>query len=240
MTNNVALIFAGGVGSRMGNKGRPKQFLEVHRKPVIIYTIEHFEKNENISSIVVVCKQDWIDYLKKLIVKFNITKVKFIIEGGDTGQESIYKGLKCISNNYPSESIVLIHDGVRPIINNELIDLNINAVKQYGSAITSCPPVETFVQVDINKKVKGVHNRNLSRLAKAPQSFYLKDILSVHDKAIADNYTEAIDSCSLMNHYGFSVHLIEGISENIKITTPIDFFIFKAILDANEQMAIFN
>lgn len=237
---NVALIFAGGVGSRMGNKGLPKQFLKVHRKPVIIYTLEHFENNDNIDSIVISCKKEWIDYLKNLLNKFSIKKVQFIVEGGETGQESIYNGLKYIKKNYPDKTIVLIHDGVRPLINDEIINRNIESVIKYGSAITSCPPVETFVAIDINNKVKGVHDRDLSRLAKAPQSFYLDDIFRMHERANADSYFEAIDSCSLMNHYGNDVHLIEGISENIKITTPIDFFIFKAILDANEQMEVFG
>lgn len=237
---NVAMIFAGGVGSRMGNKGLPKQFLEVHRKPVIIYTLEHFEKNNNIDSIVISCKSDWIKNLEDLVSKFSIKKVVSIVEGGETGQESIYNGLLEIERLFSSESIVLIHDGVRPVINQEIIDLNIDSVRRYGSAITSCPPVETFVQIDKLNKVTGVNNRNLSRLAKAPQSFYLKDIMGVHRKAIQEQYYSAIDSCSLMSHYGHEVHLIEGIYENIKITTPIDFFLFKAILDANEQMAIFN
>lgn len=237
---NVALIFAGGVGSRMGNKSVPKQFLEVHRKPVIIYTLEHFEKNTNIDAIVIACKSEWIPYLETLIEKFNIKKVTTIAEGAETGQGSIYNGLSAISDNYPPDSIVLIHDGVRPVINQDIIDTNIDSVKKFGSAITSCAPVETFVQIDDNSKIVGVHDRTLSRLAKAPQSFYLKDILEAHNQALQENYHEAIDSCSLMSYFGHDVHLIEGIPENIKITTPIDFFLFKAILDAKEQMAIFN
>lgn len=237
---NVALIFAGGVGFRMGNKGLPKQFLEVHRKPVIIYTLEHFYKNNDVEAIVISCKPDWIDYLKELISKFSIGKVVSIVEGGETGQESIYNGLLEIEKLYSNDSIVLIHDGVRPVINQKIINMNIDSVRKHGSAITSCPPVETFVQIDKSNKVTGVNDRSLSRLAKAPQSFFLNDILSAHKRALSENYFEAIDSCSLMAHYGFEVHLVEGITENIKITTPIDFFLFKSILDANEQMAIFN
>ncbi len=239
MSNNIALIFAGGVGSRMGNNGLPKQFLEVHRKPVIVYTIEHFQKNPNIDGIVVACKEDWISYLEELVVRFSLDKVS-IIRGGETGQESIYRGLTAIANTYGQDSIVLIHDGVRPIINQKIIDKNIESVMEYGSAITSCPPVETFVRIDSESKVVDVHDRSLSRLAKAPQSFYLKDILNAHERAIKEGYYEAIDSCSLMSYYGFKVHLIEGLAENIKITTPIDFYLFKAILDAHEQIAVFS
>ncbi|EKL9828090.1 2-C-methyl-D-erythritol 4-phosphate cytidylyltransferase [Vibrio alginolyticus] len=240
MSSNVAIIFAGGVGSRMGNKTTPKQFLTLYGKPVIAYTIEHFEENKSIDAIVVVCKEEWIQHLEGIINRYGFKKVQHVVAGGATGQESIYKGLIEAKKYYSLDSIVLLHDGVRPIINQEIIDQNIEAVKIYGSAITSCPPVETFVLIDENSKVRGVHSRDLSRLAKAPQSFFLRDILSAHEQALEDSYTEAIDSCSLMRHYGHEVHLIDGISENIKITTPIDFYIFKSILEVKEQMSIFG
>ncbi|MEF1164355.1 IspD/TarI family cytidylyltransferase, partial [Vibrio parahaemolyticus] len=142
---NVALIFAGGVGTRMQNSTKPKQFLELYNKPVIIYTLEKFEENKNIDAIVVVCVEPWIDYLRKLLFKFDIQKVKFVIPGGETGQESIFNGLCKIEEEFDHNSVVLIHDGVRPLINDEIINRNIEAVKSHGSAITTCPPVETFV-----------------------------------------------------------------------------------------------
>ncbi|EGR1156927.1 2-C-methyl-D-erythritol 4-phosphate cytidylyltransferase [Vibrio parahaemolyticus] len=237
---NVALIFAGGVGTRMQNSTKPKQFLELYNKPVIIYTLEKFEENKNIDAIVVVCVEPWIDYLRKLLFKFDIQKVKFVIPGGETGQESIFNGLCKIEEEFDHNSVVLIHDGVRPLINDEIINRNIEAVKSHGSAITTCPPVETFVLVDNEDVVKDVHDRSLSQLAKAPQSFYLRDILKVHRQAREDCYTEAIDSCSLMTKYGYDVRLVSGISENIKITSPIDFFIFKAIIDTQENLQVFG
>ncbi|MCR9940926.1 IspD/TarI family cytidylyltransferase [Vibrio owensii] len=237
---NVALIFAGGVGTRMQNSTKPKQFLELYNKPVIIYTLEKFEENKNIDAIVVVCVEPWIDYLRKLLFKFDIKKVKFVIPGGETGQESIFNGLCKIEEEFDHKSVVLIHDGVRPLINDDIINRNIEAVKSHGSAITTCPPVETFVLVDSEDVVKDVHDRSLSRLAKAPQSFYLRDILKVHRQAREDSYTEAIDSCSLMTKYGYDVRLVSGISENIKITSPIDFFIFKAIIDTQENLQVFG
>ncbi|AQM67097.1 IspD/TarI family cytidylyltransferase [Vibrio campbellii] len=237
---NVALIFAGGVGTRMQNSTKPKQFLELYNKPVVIYTLEKFEENKNIDAIVVVCVEPWIDYLRKLLFKFDIQKVKFVIPGGETGQESIFNGLCKIEEEFDHNSVVLIHDGVRPLINDEIINRNIEAVKSHGSAITTCPPVETFVLVDSEDVVKDVHDRSLSRLAKAPQSFYLRDILKVHRQAREDCYIEAIDSCSLMTKYGYDVRLVSGISENIKITSPIDFFIFKAIIDTQENLQVFG
>jgi len=237
---NVALIFAGGVGTRMQNSTKPKQFLELYNKPVIVYTLEKFEENPNIDAIVVVCVEPWIDYLRKLLFKFDIQKVKFVIPGGETGQESIFNGLCKIEEEFDHNSVVLIHDGVRPLINDDIINRNIEAVKSHGSAITTCPPVETFVLVDNDDVVQNVHDRSLSRLAKAPQSFYLKDILQVHRQAREEGYIDAIDSCSLMTTYGHDVRLVSGISENIKITSPIDFFIFKAIIDTQENLQVFG
>ncbi|MGR5209756.1 IspD/TarI family cytidylyltransferase [Vibrio rotiferianus] len=237
---NVALIFAGGVGTRMQNSTKPKQFLELYNKPVIVYTLEKFEENPNIDAIVVVCVEPWIDYLRKLLFKFDIQKVKFIVPGGESGQESIFNGLCKIEEEFDHNSVVLIHDGVRPLINDDIINRNIEAVRNHGSAITTCPPVETFVLVDNDDVVQNVHDRSLSRLAKAPQSFYLKDILHVHRQARDEGYVDAIDSCSLMTKYGHDVRLVSGISENIKITSPIDFFIFKAIIDTQENLQVFG
>lgn len=237
---NIAVIFAGGVGLRMNNKAKPKQFLELYGKPIIIYTIEHFEQHEDIDGIVIACVEEWIPYLEKLLTKFNISKVVEIVPGGSNGQESIYNGLLCAKKHYPEESIVMIHDGVRPLIDGDIISKNISSVKTFGTAITSAPPVETFVLIDENSAVCDVHDRSLSRLAKAPQSFYLKDILKVHEQAIKDCFYGAIDSCSLMTHYGYKIQLIEGLSENIKITTPTDYYIFKGIIDAKEEMDIFG
>lgn len=240
MKQNIALIFAGGVGSRMNSSAKPKQFLELYGKPVIIYTLEHFEKHAQIDKIVIVCKEDWIEYLKGLLKRFQITKVDLVVPGGATGQESIFNGLEIIEEHYSEESIVLIHDGVRPLINEEIISNNIYSVENFGNGITSCPPQETFVLIDNANSVANVHDRGLSRLAKAPQSFILKDILKVHRQAKKDEYFHAIDSCSLMHRYGYDVKLVEGVTENLKITTPIDFFIFKAIVDTREGMTIYG
>ena len=110
---NVALIFAGGSGTRMNTKSRPKQFLELHGKEIIIYTLEHFERHPDIDAIAIVCIEPWIEYLKKALKKHDITKVKWIVPGGETGQDSIFNGLDAIHKDCPEDSIVLIHDGVR-------------------------------------------------------------------------------------------------------------------------------
>lgn len=232
---NIGLIFAGGNGSRMNSVTLPKQFLPLYGKPIIIYTIEHFENHPEIDGIIISCIEGWIPYLQELLSKFHIKKVKEIVPGGKTGQESIFNGLEAIEELFPKESIVLIHDAVRPIITDELISNNIASTKKYNNAITSALPTETPLQVNNDNYIETIHDRSLSRVAKAPQSFKLSDILSIHREAIEENFHEAIDSSSLMLKYGKKIKLIEGSSSNIKITTPTDYFIFKALLDAKYQ-----
>lgn len=233
---NIGVIFAGGVGRRMHSKELPKQFLEIYNKPIIIHTIEIFEKNENIDAIVVVCVEEWIEYFKSLMCKFRLDKIKRIVPGGKTGQMSIYNGLlaaKEISGN--SETIVLIHDGVRPLINSDLLTRNIEDVNKYGTSITSGIVKETIVEIDDSGNIKLVPDREHSRVAKAPQCFYLKDILSAHKQAQKEGVTTFIDSCTMMKHYGYQLHMTDGPYENIKITTPDDFYTMRAILQAKED-----
>ena len=238
---NIGVIFAGGVGTRMHTKERPKQFLELYNKPIIIHTLEHFENNDEIDAVVVACVEDWIPYLKKLLYKFRIEKVKKIVPGGKTGQLSIYNGLKAAKEVAGEEkAIVLIHDGVRPLINPELLSANIASVKEYGSAITAGIVKDTIVVVSNNLDVEQVPSRAKSRVAKAPQSFWLEDILAVHEQALADGEDSFIDSCTLMKWYGKQLHMIDGPYENIKITTPDDFYTMRAILEAKENSQIYG
>lgn len=239
---NIAVIFAGGVGSRMHSKEMPKQFLEMYNKPIIIHTLEHFENHKDIDAIVVVCVDGWIEYLNDLLYKYRIEKVKLIVPGGDTGQLSIFKGLEAAKKIAGSKkSIVLIHDGVRPLINEKLITDNINSVIKYGSAITTAKVKETILVVNENDStIDYVPSRNNSRIAKAPQSFWLDDILTAHKKSLADGENNCIDSCTMMQKYGYALHLIDGPNENIKITTPEDFFIMRAILEAKENGQIYG
>lgn len=238
---NIAVIFAGGVGSRMHSKDRPKQFLELYTKPIIIHTLDVFERSKEIDAIVIACVKDWIPYLEELLYKFRIQKVKKVVPGGKTGQESIYHGLlaaKEIAEGEPS--IVLIHDGVRPLITEKVISDNIQCVKTYGSAITTATVKETVLVVSPNGAIDYVPERAKSRIAKAPQSFLLNEILEVHEKALAENRTDFIDSCCMMQWYGKNLHLVDGPYENIKVTTPDDFYTMRAILEARENAQIYG
>ena len=239
---NRVLIFAGGTGQRMGGSSVPKQFLIAHTKPVIVHTIEHFQLCSQIDSIVVVCLKEYISYLKALIEKYKLDKVVSIVEGGGNGQASIFNGLKELVRLYGenNDDIVLIHDGARPLIDEKLITENIECVKANGNAITVAKSIETVVLLNNSAVVDKVMGRQFCNVAKAPQSFYLKDIYKSHLKAVEEKRFDFIDSAMLMQHYGFKIHTVLGSNENIKITTPMDYYLFKAILDAreNEQLNI--
>lgn len=234
---NIAVIFAGGSGKRMRTKERPKQFLLVHGKPIIVHTIELFEYHEEIDGIVVACIEPWISYMEEMKYRYRLDKIGKIVPGGATGQMSIYYGLKAAEELYGSQdNIVLIHDGVRPLIDAQTISDNIRSVKKYGSAVTCSPANETVILVgDDGETVTEVPSRKNSRLAQAPQSFYLDDILREEEASIARGETNVIDSCTLMRRAGTSLHVVIGPTENIKITTPDDFYTFRALYDAREN-----
>lgn len=236
-----ALIFAGGTGKRMNTKTLPKQFLELHGKPIIIHTIEHFESHPEIKDIVVVCVDGWLDYCRDLLARFNIKKVSQVVPGGETGQMSIFNGLEALQEKYQgNDDYVLIHDGVRPLIDGETISKNIESVKKYGTAITVKPVIETVVQVDEDNIINNVIERSTCQTAVAPQSFVLSEIYSLHMRAQAEKLFDMTDSATLARYFGLPLHTVMGGSENIKITTPSDFYIFRAIYEARENAQIFG
>lgn len=238
---NIAIIFAGGVGTRMNSKALPKQFLEVYGKPIIIYTLEIFEKHPEIDGIIIACHEEWMEYLEKLIYRFRIEKVLGITKGGNTGQLSIYNALILAREKAGIDNIiVLIHDGVRPLINEKVISDNIAGVKQNGNAITVSKATETFAIVENTEQVGQILDRSVSRIAKAPQSFYLKDILAVHMEALKDGLYDTIDSCTLMHLYHKKLFTVEGPYTNIKVTTQEDFHMFRALQEDRENRQLFT
>lgn len=234
---NIAVIFAGGIGKRMNSNGTPKQFLKLNDKEIIIYTLEIFENSKDIDAIVVSCLEEKINKLQELVKEYNLKKVIKIVKGGETGQESIYNGIIAAKKISKEEnSILLIHDGVRPLINQKVIIDSIRCVEKNKNAITVAPAIETIIKTE-KSKIENIYERSTCFMARAPQSFYLNDILEAHEKARVEK-KEFIDSASLMNYYGYKLHIVEGPSENIKITTPIDFYMFKAIKELQKNLEI--
>lgn len=232
---NIAIILAGGSGKRMNVASRPKQFLELNGKPVIIYTIELFDKHTQIDGVVCVCIESWIPFLEDQLKKFDINKVSTIVPGGETGQESIYNGLVAAHKIYGEDCNVLIHDGVRPLITEQTITDCVNTVTEKGNCITCTPATETLIVKNEDGRFE-MPTRANSFIAKAPQCFRLVDILGAHYKAQESGRYDFIDSCTMMNYYGHKLNTIIGPMENIKITTPIDFFIFKAMVQTEELL----
>lgn len=233
-----AVIFAGGVGKRMHSKDLPKQFLVVHGKPILIRTVEVFQKTSAVDHIVVVCTAGWINHCRNLIHEFGLSKVNCVVPGGKTGQLSIYAGLQAAQElSDASHTIVLIHDGVRPLIDSKTINSNIEAVYQFGSAITCVPAKETIL---VHDKTIKIIPRQSAFLARAPQSFWLSDILNAHHHAMQEHHTNFIDSATLMQANGVELHLIKGSYRNIKITTQDDYFALRAVLDSQENSQLWN
>lgn len=236
---NTALILAGGTGQRMHTKSKPKQFLELHGKPIIVYTLELFEAHEDIDGIVVVCLKDWIPTIKMLAKKFGLKKIRDVVPGGETRQDSIYNGLCALNGLYRADDLVLVHDGVRPLLDRETIDRNIRCAAERGNAITTTPVTETITLTD-NGIIGEVLDRQRCRIAKSPQTFQLGTLLSRHEEVRALGKRDFIDSANLMKHFGHELFAVEGNVENIKITTPMDFYVFRAIVDAKEESQIFG
>ena len=233
---NIAVIFAGGSGQRMGS-GIPKQFIEVDGKPIIIHTLELFEDCSDIDAIYIACKEDCIEKLDKLVRRFMISKVKKIVPGGTTGQDSIYNGVKAAIDEEGPDNIVLIHDGVRPCVTQDTIKNAIKTAKDKGSAVTCNTFTETAVTSEDGETVGNVHERKSIFRVVAPQAFRLGDVAEAHETVRKTNpmYEGIIDTCTLMKSLGKEVYLVEGNRGNIKVTTPEDLYIFRGMLDYREN-----
>lgn len=237
---NIAVIFAGGIGRRMNQTALPKQFLKLHGKEIIIHTLEHFQNHVQIDGIVIACVEDWVGFMKELLVKYNINKVGDVVVGGKTGQESIYNGLKRASELYGTETNVLVHDGVRPLINEKTITNCIESIEKNGTGITTAPVTETIIRVNDKAEIVDVIDRTDCLLARAPQGFRLRELLETHEKARKIGKNDFIDSATLMKWNGYKLSVVEGPVENIKITTPMDYYNFKAFVEAKENAELFG
>lgn len=235
---NIAVIFAGGIGSRMNHPDGPKQFIKVNDKPIIVYTLEHFQNHPDIDGIYVSCLQEGLELTEKLVREHGLTKVKRVVKGGDSAQESIFNGLIAAKEDPDNNenTCVLIHDGVRPIINNKLINDNITSVHEFGSAISSIPAFETVARsLDNGQTVDNVENRDLMYILQAPQSFRLYDIYNAHQRSIDEGMMgRFIDQAHMMNHYGHDIHMIDGFRGNVKITVPLDLTYFEYLVHSGE------
>ena len=238
---NIAIVFAGGSGVRMGS-GIPKQFLEINGKPIIVYTLQLFQYHDKIDKIYLSVLEQYIPYMKMLIEEYRLQKVAQVVAGGETAQDSIYHALKTAESENPGDSIVLIHDGVRPFVSYEVISNNIESVKKHGNGITCTPCYETIMISSDGEAVGQVPYRKETFAAQAPQSFYLKDIIAAHDvvRSLATRYENMVDACTIIRSQGMDAHMVMGNRGNIKVTTPEDVYIFRGLLQYKENEQIFG
>ncbi len=233
---NVAVIIAGGSGQRMG-QDIPKQFLNVYDKPVIIYTLEGFQRHPQIDAIEVVCLDGWHDVLWAYVKQFGITKVKWVISGGETGQESIRNGIFYLEDQCGAEDIVVIHDGIRPLVDETVLTDVIATCEKYGNGVTSMPYNEQiFVVDDEISTIQYIPRETLRRVA-TPQAYRFALI----DRAYRRAFEEGIGihgssyANTMMVELGERLYFAAGSDKNIKLTTKDDLELFKAYLAQDEE-----
>lgn len=226
---NYVILLAGGVGKRMGAE-IPKQFIEVDGKPIIVFTLEKFQKNPQIEKIVVVCISDWINHLRELIKKYSLTKVEWIIEGGDTGHDSIRNGVFFLKDKIEPDDYIIVHDAVRPILPQRAIDEVLRVAHENGNASSSiaCHPPIVYTE-DFKSGITDVDREHVM-LTASPQAYKYSLALKCYEKAEEENKHNFTFTSSLLIHYGERVYFAKGTTSNIKITQKEDIALFEALL----------
>lgn len=232
---NIAMLIAGGKGVRT-NQDIPKQFLNINNQPVIIYTLQAFQKHPDIDEIAVVCIDGWHEILWAYAKQFNITKLKWVISGGETGQESIRNGVYELEKHYSEDDMILIHDAIRPNVSQEIITGCIEQCKRTGSAVTVIPCAEAMLlRGDTPDSSKEIINRDSLARTQTPQAFMLGKLSWAHREALKRGITNSVATCTLMIELGEEVHFCPGSEKNVKITTVEDIDIFNALLLAKRD-----
>ena len=228
---NLAIVFVGGSGERMGGSV-PKQYLELNGRPVLAHTLGLFESHPMIDGIYLVVGEGHVERAKGIAAKYGVSKLRGVAIGGATAQDSIYAGLRFVEERESADSVVLLHDGVRPYVLPEVISANIAAVEKYGSAVTYTPCYETIVLSKDGTAVDSIPQRSESYTAQAPQGFRLRDILAAHERIRSrpEGYAGMVDQATICFTLGIPVHLVPGNRGNVKITTPEDLVTLSALM----------
>ena len=232
----IAIIIAGGVGTRTGQQ-IPKQFIHVLDKPIIIYTLEKFQKSSEIDAIEVVCLSGWEDVLRAYALQYGIAKLKWIVPGGTSSQESIYQGLTNLQNECNEDDIVVIHDGIRPMVEERILKSCIESCNINGNGITALPVYEQVFRAEDEEKTKSYIPREQLRILQTPQAYKYGVILNAYREGFSKNVGMHASSYAntLMVDLGYPLYFSEGSTKNIKITTQDDVEIFKAMLRASDE-----
>ena len=240
---NYALILAGGVGKRMRTSGMPKQFLSVFGKPIIIYTLEKFDVCADIDEVVIACNADWLDHMHKLIDLFAIKKVTAVVPGGKDRQGSVENGMAALAERgCTDDDVVVIHDGVRPLIQPQIISENVRVTAEEGCAMTVSPVIESVVVTkERDASFDDFQKRDDTYKLTAPQSFrfgILKDLYKRYSSI--EQPIPLLDSALIYTYLGHRITMVPEDYHNIKITTPEDYYILKALLELQENKNVFG
>jgi len=226
---NIALIIAGGTGARMRQE-IPKQFLNVNDKPVIVYTLEAFQTHPDIDKIGVVCVDGWHDILKAYARQYRVDKLDWVVSGGENGQSSIRNGVFEAEKCYSGDDIILVHDAIRPMVSHDIISDCIVQCREHGSAVVVTPCNTVVLRRTTGETSDEVVPRDKLAVTQTPQAFPIKKLADAHRRALELGITNSIASCSMMVELGETIHFSIGAETNIKLTTPDDLKIFKALL----------
>ncbi len=238
MHKNIAIIIAGGSGSRMG-QNIPKQFINVYDKPVLVYTLESFQRHPMIDAIEVVCIEGWEQVLQAYANQFNISKLQWITKGGESAQESIRNGVYNLEGKVNDDDIIIIHDGIRPMIDDSVLTDVINKAKEYGNAVTSMPYNEQIFVVDKDDEQTTTQfiPRETLRRVSTPQAYRYDLLVTKYHEAYAKNIGihGSHYANTMMVELGVRLHFAKGSDKNIKLTTKDDLELFKGYMTKEED-----
>ena len=237
----IAVVFAGGIGTRMKKAGPPKQFQEVNGKPILVHTLEHFQRHSAVSAVYLVCVASHLEDAWSMVRTYGIDKVRTIVPGGASAQESIYNGLRSArSDGVSDDALVLVHDGVRPLINQELISRNIETARECGCAITAIPCFETVARsIDFASTIDSVPRRDEMHILQAPQTLPLGLACRLNARADEEGLLGTfVDQAQLLSHYGEKLHLVSGFRGNVKLTTDLDLLQFELLVTSGHLATV--
>lgn len=235
---HIAIILAGGVGSRMGAP-QPKQFLEINNKPVIVHTILNFENNNSVDAIVIVCLKDWIPYLQQLVDKYHLSKVRWIIAGGDTCHDSTRNGVFFLRDKLEESDYVIIHDAARLILPQNAINNMLDIAHKNGNASLAIQCYETMLFTEDGLSGTTELERNRVMRIQTPQTYRYGQILTVYEKAEKDNRHDFVYADLVAAYYGERVYFSKGFTNNIKLTRKEDISLCEALMNMPED-ALFS
>jgi len=236
-TNIYGVILAGGIGSRMGNVEKPKQFMEIGKKPIIIHTIEKFVVNPQFEKVVVLSPKQWLNHTRDMIRKhIRLSDKVDVIEGGVTRNDTVMNSIKHIENKYglDDETVIVTHDSVRPFVTHRVLEDNIRYAKEYGACDTVIPASDTIVESLDNALITNIPDRSKMYQGQTPQSFKAKKLRDIYEALSEEEKKILTDACKIYVLKGEKVHLVDGEVFNIKITYPFDLRIAQSILKGDE------